>query len=243
MTRDDDGDHPALDGYPVDSDYCDVVKRRADTVSDAEAAERARERFEYEEDGSPSSAEETAQSDAQRPEGDEYGGRTDMSHRFGRYAGSLAGSDYDQEIDEQAPQDHDGRAETRTGFNPREAPSGERDKWRRLNTINDGWPRDSESQNTAAEQRRWAQTFSEALGMTPFQKERVEYVVEGLNMGHMAHYSSTMVVLAIVSLVANEDDRWIRDEEGFRDMMEDVGVTMHEIKRIRLLVRDKSERL
>lgn len=226
-----------LENYPIDSDYIDVKEKRADVSESEEAAERdniERESRAYQNADTDISDEE------QLPPHERE--NIDRTHRFGRYAGSLAGSDYDEEIDQNAPQDHDGRAETRTGFNPRESPDEE--KWRRLNTLNDDGRHPLRAvQNRAADRGRYVQTLCAALDMSPYHKERVQYIVDGLNMSHMAHYNSQMVVLAIISLVANEDGRWIREEEMFRNLMEDVDVTLRQLKKIRALVRRKSDRL
>jgi hypothetical protein len=57
----------------------------------------------------------------------------------------------------------------------------------------------------------------------------------------MAHYSSQMVVLAIISIVANEDNWFIRDEDDYRRLLEDTDTSLRDISNIRQLVRDKSD--
>jgi hypothetical protein len=59
----------------------------------------------------------------------------------------------------------------------------------------------------------------------------------------MGHYSSQQTILAIISLVANERGRWIRDEEDFRRLLQDTGTTLGEIKRVRQLVRQKTDKI
>lgn len=206
-------------GKGIDEDYIDVETRRADVsprVDSDDDIERT-----------PEAAE-----------------RVDMSHRFDVADGSGAASAIEELIDENAVIEHDGRASTRTFFYVAEAAERSKRQFERMIRLQEGEgdpQRDVE--NRAADRRRTVDGFCSQLDMSDYHKERVEHVVGGLNMSHMAHYSSPKVILAIISLIANEDDRFIRDEETFRDLMTDVGTSLDELKNIRELVRQKSERL
>lgn len=215
-------------GKPIDDDYIDVETRRADVSVSEEDAE-----------------DDNIQRDtrsAQHPDMSEQ--QFDMSHIFDVGGGNGASNETDELIDENAIIENDGRSDTRTFFYPSQAPERQQRKFKRLIRWQDG---EGDSQrdveNRAADRRRAVETFCGHLDMTPYHRERVKHVMEGVNMSHMAHYSSEKVILAIISLVANEDNRFIRDEPTFRNLLNDVGSDLRELKRIRELVRRKSERL
>lgn len=225
MTKEE--DHPKLKGYPIDTDYIDVETRRAD-VSLA----------------SHDPDDDTDFSEVENVPADDMSGEaTDMSYRYGILDGhGMGGTAWDHEIDENAPQEHDGRARTRTGFDPREA--NDSHLFRRLALWQDGmWANERSTRNNMADKKRWVSGFSSQLELTPYQQERVLYVAEDVDMSHMAHYKTEVVVLAIISLVANEDGRWIRDEKEFKQLVKSVGASARDVRSCRLLVRRKSKKL
>lgn len=208
----------------VDSDYIDVEKRRA-RVSTTEAEE-----------------EPTLDRDAYADGGADMSPHGDMSHRFDAGDGSGAASSLEELIDDNAIIENDGRSKTRTFFYPAEADDEQR--YSRIIRWQDGeGDPDRDVENRAADRRRAVDTFCGVLDMSGYHKGRVKYVIEDLNMSHMAHYSSPKVILAVISLVANEDGRFIRDEAAFRALMEDVDTSLHELKKVRTLARKKTERL
>lgn len=208
-------------GRPIDEDYVDVESSRADiSVSEDEDDNL---------DRSPLSR-QTAD--------------IDMSHRFDIGRGSGAAEQIDDKIDENAVIENDGRSRTRTFYYPGEAPARARRRYRRMLRWQEGeGSPDRDVRNKTADRERWVDTFCSNLDMTPYQQRRVKFVCNGLNMKHMAHYSTEKVILAVISLVANEDARFIRDEEGYRDLLRAVGSDLSEVKSIRDLVRRKSDRL
>lgn len=206
---------------PVDESYIDVEKRRADVSHNKEKDDNL--------DRSPPPTEDV-----------------DMSHVFDVGSGSGASNDVDELIDENAIVEHDGRATTRTFYYPQEAPERVRKKFARMLRWQEGERDDStpggrRGQNLRADTRRWSDTFTSQLEMTPHQRRRVECIVEDLTMSHMAHYSAQEVILGTITIVANEDNRFVRDEQAFKELVEDVGSDMYTIKRIRGLVRQKSD--
>lgn len=204
--------------YPIDDDYIDVEQRRAD-ISDSGAAERDDEL-----DRSPKSQ------------------ITDRSHAYGDYKGSGASNEVDEMIDENAIVENDGRSKTRTFFYPSEAP--DRRRWKRLSDIQNGRGENDNTKRTLkADNRRWLDAMSTKLDITEHQHERAQHIVEGIELSNMAHYSAQAVLLAVISLVANEDDWWIRDDPMYKRLVDDVGCDLRDIRNIRRLVRDKSERL
>lgn len=206
---------------PIDDDYIDVTRRRADISHDEEDAENDNL------DRSPPSTE-----------------HVDMSHIFDDGSGAGASSDIDELIDDNAVIEHDGRARTRTFYYPDEAPERSQRRFSRMLRWQEGeGAPERDIRNNEADLRRWVSTFCKRLGFGDYQTSRVEYIAEKINMKHMAHYSTEEVILGIITIVANEDNRFIRDEQAFKDLVEDLGSDMYTIKRVRGLVRTKSDEI
>lgn len=210
---------------------------RIDRRDESEAAERTRERREdvrddpeyqpLSEDSSRSVARSEASVERSYKHGDGWhGGHTEWDH----------------EID-QGPQDHDGRANTRTGFDPRDADNPER--YKRLVPWQEGqWTSDvsRDTANNKADQRRWCQTFCSRLDVHGHQRERVMAIIEGVpRIDKMGVYKTEVIILAAISIVANENDRWIRDESGYRRLLRDLGASLRDIRKCRQLLKRKSE--
>lgn len=176
--------------------------------------------------------------------GEQTADMSDTSYIFDTSGGNGAASAIDEQIDKNAVIENDGRSKTRTFFYPEQAAEHDQHQYKRLIRWQDG---EGDSQraveNRAADRRRTIGTFCSHLDMSPYHQERIEYIVSGVNMSHMAHYSSPKVILAIVSLVANADDWFIRDDEMFRTLLTDVGMDPNELRKIRQLVQKKSTRL
>lgn len=217
-------DHPKLkDKYEIDEDYIDPPSERADVSTTEE---------------DPDSVDFSEVEDVPSSE------HTDMSYTFMLDGSGLGGTAWDHEIDMNAPQEHDGRARTRTGFDERE--SDDPRKWKRLSAWQEGrWGDESHypDQGREVDQRRFLSMFSSGLDLTTYQRGRVAAVIAELNFGHMAHYSTETIILSIISLVVNEDGRWIRDEEHFKRLVRDVGASPRDIRSCRQLVRRKSDLL
>jgi hypothetical protein len=212
----DDGDDGWLTEFPVDGDYIDVETRTA-------TLERS----------------------------DDY--RYDASHTFDRSDEGGTGTARDVEIDRKRVIDRDDRGRTRTGFDPADAEEGEMartvyregKKWvyaQWLRTLQNGY-RDSDRdiENSSNDRESYVDVFCSRLDMTPYQQKRVQSIVDSVNMKHMAHYPTEIVVMAIISVVANEDDRWIREEDMFKELVRDLDGSMQAIKNARILVKRKSD--
>lgn len=214
----DDSADPYGIGKPVDDDYIDVSAERADI----------------------STSEEKAENDTieRRSRASQH---ADMSHRFYVGKGGGASQQLDDMIDQNAIIEHDGRAQTRTFFRPDEAPKETRQQYKRLI----GWQEDKwsgmKNAQRKADRDRTVSSFRTSLDMNSYHEERITHIMEDLKMSHMAHYSSQKVILAIISLVANEENRFIREEDGFRSLMLEVGSDLDEIKKIRKLIRRKTD--
>jgi hypothetical protein len=204
-------------GKPIDDDYIGVEKRRADV----------------------STAEDSHDDDICRsPRAAEH---ADMSHAFDDGDGSGASSRTDELIDDNAIIEHDGRASTRTFFYPEQAAEQHRDRYyRMLQYQEDKWSGMKNAQRRA-DRMRTVGNFCGQLDMSTYHRNRVTEVMDSIEMSHMAHYSSPLVILAIISLVANADGRFIRDETQFRNLMRDIDTSLNELKNVRELVRKKSD--
>ncbi len=204
-----------LDDYPVDDDYIDVEEAQADTSRSNEI-------------------------------------RFDASHTFDRSDDGTAGTPRDVEIDAQTISERDDRGQTRTGFNPSEASDGIMSKsvtrdgkeqtfaqW--LRTLQDGY-RDSsrKEENMREEERKFIETTTSFLGMTEYQSERVKHIIDGMNFRYLGPYPMETAVLATISIVANEDDRWIREEDEYERLVSDIDSSMKDIKNVRQLVKNNS---
>jgi hypothetical protein len=226
MTEDEEDEYGI--SKPVDESYIDVEAQRADISHSGEAEKNDNM------DRSQASAQNL----------DVSAESTDMSHRFDDASGSGASAKIDELIDKNAVIEHDGRAPTRTFFYTTEAPEGKKEQFKRMYRHQEGvGDPQRDVANRASDRRRTIQTICARLGMKQYHRDRIQLIVDSINMSHMAHYSSQEVILGIITIVANEDGRFIRDEQAFKDLVDDVGSDMYTIKRVRGLVRDKSDHL
>lgn len=170
----------------------------------------------------------------EEPEVDRSEGSAERYHTFDRSV------EWEDRVERDAPVEHDGRAETRTGFDPREADDSHR--WQRLNRLHDGKGSGKTGINRANRKRK-ARTLSSKLELTPHQVERSLYVIEDvgrLDRG-FAHYSLETILLSVISLVANEDGRWIRDEAMFKRLCRETDTSLADVRNCRQIVRDKTD--
>lgn len=267
MTDNKDEDLLGLDGYPVDEDYIDVQSERAEVSlagqQTTDGAQQTADSGSKAADSGPKAAADGAQqtagalqtSDGHRilgPRQRYRNGKQQPSEPrqppgnyedfwLSRGPGDGSARQLDAEMDQMAIVEHDGRASTRTFFYPEQAPEHQQSQYRRLIRYQeDAWS-GMKNQQRAADRKRTAENFCGFLGMTPYQKERVKKVTESFSMQTMAYFSSPKVILGIISLVANEDNRWIRDEEVFRELMHNTDTTLEELKTIRRMVRERSD--
>lgn len=167
------------------------------------------------------------------------------------------------ERDLNAVPEHDGRSDAPTGFNSNkkyladtsedhngvENPTIVREgkyykKWEWLNMLSDGYRTDGwKGQSNEANQRRFAETVMSDLGCTDYQQERVSHLLseqDGRSHGGK-HYE--IVVMALISLVLEEDGRYVRDEQQWTELREDLvvdgtDVGKHDIKSVRFSLED-----
>lgn len=227
-----------LDKYDIDDDYIDVGEpQRADisvswsdsATSESATIESETMTFNTDESDNPSrSTDQVADAFEAHSLSSEVG---DGAHSWGA-----------EQIDQHGFVANDGRSQTVTKFYADEAADGDQQQYRRLAKLNDGMRSpERRSQNQAADRKRYIETFCSRLDMSPYHTERITIIESEINMSHMAHFSSQQTILGIVSLVANEDNWFIRDDETFRDLMDGIGVTLKELRTIRQLIREKAE--
>jgi hypothetical protein len=97
------------------------------------------------------------------------------------------------------------------------------------------------NQQRAADRERWVETFCAFCDLSSRVVKRVKLVVDEIDMSHMAHFNSQKVILGIISIVANEDRRFIRDDESFRTLLSEVGLDLKSLKTVRSMIRERSD--
>ena len=182
-----------------------------------------------------------------------------QEHSIARSEGDGAGDEIDDLYDGEEYQTKDQRADTRTTFyerdidehctSHRQARQLKRalrfQEGERVGTYESA--RSRGSQNNDEDKRRLIGIIGSQLGLTDRQKNRVKHLVmDVMSVNSFGYYSSEQVILATTNVVVREDDRWIEDEQAFRDYMERVGITNDEnradlntMKRLRQLVCDR----
>ena len=169
----------------------------------------------------------------------------DKSHLFITTHGGGSNMAIDDIIDEEAIIENDGRSNTRTFFYPEEGNYANRKQerqYKRLIRWQDGVGDSGRAAaNFKADNERTAKTFCSQCELTKFQTERVLYVMNDLDVNSYGHYSTEKVLLAVMSLVCNEDRRLLRDEPQFQSLVADMGMTMEQVRRVRKMTRERTD--
>jgi hypothetical protein len=241
----------------IDEDYIDPPTQRADvsftdsspetddgdTVVSGERQSSAGERQTY--GDQQTTAGKTQTSDSKRQSAGErqaYDERSmDESFAIDRGMGCGGGTQLDDLKVQNGIVAHDGRANTNTYFKPSDAPSDDVGKFNRLIRWQEGQFDGRKQANRDADRRRWIETFCTALSMPSTDSDRVKQIVDDVGAGKMGVYGTEELILATISLVANEHARFIRDEDMFQQLVIDVETDPHAIKRCRQLIRQKTE--
>lgn len=258
--------HPSLEGYDIDRDYIDPPTGRANITVDGESAQQFEQDTDYVDSETKSQIREGMTyifDQPDRPEQAEIYERQarhqtaqehvpDQSYLFNRDDDAMSGTAYDVVIDRRAVSDRDDRGGTRTGMDPNEAggyyaqriirdgKTRTRASW--LNLLQDGY-RDKRRavENSKMDYNGWIDTFCANLDLTPYQKQRVRKIITDVNLNHFGPYTVEMVVLATISLVAEADGRFIRDERAYHKLVMGVDTSLKTIKNIRSLLHEKSQ--
>lgn len=143
------------------------------------------------------------------------------------------------ENDAQVPDEHDGRSGKATGFNPRDAPPDKVDYYERLSDWNERRWQTVKNDRRRADARRAAKTYMGRFEPPVRNQERVIHLIDKLDDLEMGPIPYEITVLAIITLVANERGRWIRDERMFNQLLIDLDGSRKGIRKARQVVRDE----
>lgn len=222
-------DHPKLTDYDIDDDYIGVDPQRAEITDDEDKYVPQDER------------------DVRWPQQPSV----DTSHTFGRMEGDGSGNRTDEQIDARTATERDDRG-GETGMDVsdadgyygeriiREGKQRSRAEW--LLLLNNGFrSKERKQENQEADNQRWLDAFTAQLSLTDYQKSRVETIINSVNMAHFGTYTVEIITLGTISLVTQEDNRMIRDERAFKELLVDVNGSLRDIRRVRTLVKEKSD--
>lgn len=146
-------------------------------------------------------------------------------------------------------------AETsRTGFNPSDAPSGEKQKWEDLSKVNDGaYSSERAGQKHRGGIERDLGVITGRLGATDRQQERAQWLLNTIDIKDEILPSGPIevAILAVVSLVIDEDRTRFARYEGakaqsvlrdtaFAELVDEYELTKRDIRRTRQEVRETS---
>lgn len=145
-----------------------------------------------------------------------------------------SGGSAETEFDKESPKDHDGRGDSATTFTPSEADSYDQGKWYRFSVLHErGW---GKMNSRRTDVKRDADTICSQFGLTNGQRDRVLQLIESLDQNSIQQEA---IVLAAVSLVANQDDRAIRREDEWSSVVEAYDVSTSSVWTARKRVREQ----
>lgn len=241
-------DHPDLKGYPIDADYCRDSEQRDETFERDGFTESTNDSDSDEGDSDTitlvvgdkefeiESMDLTIEKNEAAAVADE-----DWSFLFGGYEGDGAATSLDELIDKNAIIENDGRSDTRTFYYVQDVDDNEQKRFARMLKWQDGvGDKNRRSANAAADKRRWIDAFGTQLDCTPLQKETAKEITESMNFKYFGNYSSEKVILGIISLVCERDERFIRHERAFQELMESVKLDQSGLRTCRRMVRERS---
>lgn len=245
-----------LDDYPIDDDYIDVENREPSAdiakICRTESQESDTEQQVCEScettdlpDERSSLAESTTSSDGgeARQVGDTRQFHDDRRHLLAEQDGSESTRDRNLLLNAISPTQHDGRALTRTYWQPRDVPPAKKEQYSRLLQWQEGqWDTSRKTENKQADNRRAIDAVCQQLDCTDHQHAVTSEIIESTNLKHMATYSYQHCVVAAVSIATYiADQRDIKGTEEYRTLVEAVGSDPKEMRSIRRLLREKSD--
>jgi len=152
------------------------------------------------------------------------------------YSPSSGAQDTHTGYNDSAPHSHDGRAQTRTKFYAEKG--NDNIDYARLAKLNDGlYSKENQYQKHDAERRRDIDIFCSTLSFNDTDTERCQLLLQSVD-DVSTHHSGESLILAIISLVANENDRMIRQEDTFQELCDNCNVTRQQIRNSRERLRD-----
>lgn len=128
----------------------------------------------------------------------------------------------------------------------------DRRSWDSLAKKNDGVGCSSRrSDNFNADVKRWVQTFSTQLNLTAYQKRRVAFVVDEIDLSTFGSIPAEHVILGAITLVVDEDtdadpeswcpDDWIIYRDDFESMMDTVQMERDQLWTVRKRVHHDTD--
>jgi hypothetical protein len=143
------------------------------------------------------------------------------------------------------PQEHDGRAKTRTTFRPSDT-IGTSKNWDRMQQIQDGlYADDMNTVTLHVDQERDLGIFIEELKLRPREKEYAEYVLKRMQKKetetdhqYSSYQSSEGLLLGIITYSVNKYGRRIRPDENYKNLREALQVDKGEVRNVRQNIRD-----
>jgi hypothetical protein len=232
-----------LDDYPIDDDYIDVENRHPS----ADVAKTCR--VESQESDIDEQVCETCETDDTRQVDDTRQFRAtewqedDRRHLLADQDGSESTRDRNLLLNAISPTQHDGRALTRTYWQPRDVPAHKQKQYSRLLEYQEGqWDSERDMQRKFADNRRAIDAVCQQLDCTDHQHAVTSEIIESTNLKHMATYSYQHCVVAAVAVATYiADQRDIKGTEKYRELIDAVGSDPKEMRSIRRLLREKSD--
>jgi len=139
--------------------------------------------------------------------------------------------------DATAPTENDGRSKTVTKFNAEEGFDGR--NYERLGKINDGmYSDDLDVRVKRADVRRDIDIFTDRVDFSPLEQKRAHQLLRRIE-DIRRFQRDEVLVLSIITMVANENNRRIRENKTFETLRDTCNVKKSEIRAARSKLREK----
>lgn len=148
--------------------------------------------------------------------------------------------------DREVPTEHDGRGDARTDIYPRHEnegilrSDGSRVSYDHLSKINDGeWTSERKGDNHEANKLRDMGLVCSQLELVASSRDRSLYLIDQIDITEL-HRKATVegVVLAIATLVGNEQGRQVRQEDVYTELREFFDVSASRVNTLRERIRE-----
>ena len=152
-----------------------------------------------------------------------------------RNAGSGSLDERECHYDEGAEREYHNE-KRRTSFNPSEGPDS--GHWHRLNQVDSGvGDTRRRGTNNVHHQKITIETLCGQLRCTEYQQNRVKYLFDDIGGENFGSYRTETVVMALISLVQNEDvgpgGKDVRDRDQWKSMLIELEIDDRHIRRLR----------
>lgn len=149
-------------------------------------------------------------------------------------------------IDKETPVANDGRSQTRTTFRYEDAPQGKQEQYRRLAKINDGMHDSSRPiENWRVGKENDVDLFANHLSLSDVEHMELREMASDIDFNKFGTYTVGQVLVSLCSLISDKhttvfDNRIILKEE-FQELLEVNNMGSREHRRIRQLIREKTD--